>query len=234
MSMKAPGTFQRDPKTLFGRLTGACSQEWEAYCTHEFVRRIGDAGLPERCFRHYLEQDYLFLIHFARAWALAVYKSETLADMRAAATVVNDILHREMQLHVRYCARWGLTEEALEDVPEATANMAYTRYVLERGLSGDALDLHVALAPCVIGYADIAGRLTADPSTKREGNPYWDWIESYAGEDYQQVAGAAVHRLDELAAARMGPGRFASLARTFRQATLLEIGFWEMGLNVAV
>jgi len=37
--------------------------------------------LPEQCFRHYLVQDYLFLIHFARAYALAAYKSETLADI---------------------------------------------------------------------------------------------------------------------------------------------------------
>lgn len=229
--MTTPGTFQRDPRTLFGRLTGACAEEWEAYCGHEFVRRIGDASLPERCFRHYLEQDYVFLIHFARAWALAVYKSETLADLRAAATVVHDILNREMQLHVRYCAQWGLSEKAMENVPEATANMAYTRFVLERGLSGDALDLHVALAPCVIGYADIAGRLTADPTAVREGNPYWEWIESYASEDYQQVAREAVQHLDELAAARMGPGRFESLAKTFRQATLLEVGFWDMGLH---
>jgi thiaminase/transcriptional activator TenA len=232
--MTHSATFQRDPKTLFGRLTDACSKEWEAYCDHEFVRGIGDATLPEGCFRHYLEQDYVFLIHFARAWALAVYKSGTLADMRPAAAVVHDILNREMQLHVRYCARWGLNEKALETIPEAKANMAYTRYVLERGLAGDVLDLHVALAPCVIGYAEIAARLAADPATKREANPYGDWIASYASEDYQQVAQERVQPLDELAAARAGQGRFASLAKTFRQATLLEIGFWDMGLHVEV
>ena len=61
-----------DTNTLFGRLRTACRDDWTAYCDHEFVRRIADATLPEACFRHYLEQDYLFLIHFSRAWALAV------------------------------------------------------------------------------------------------------------------------------------------------------------------
>lgn len=221
-----------DPNTLFGRLRSACSDEWAGYCNHEFVSRIGDATLPEQSFRHYLEQDYLFLIHFSRAWALAVYKADTLADMRAAATTLNAILNYEMELHVKYCAGWGLTEQEMELKNEARANMAYTRYVLERGLAGDVLDLHVALAPCVIGYAVIGKNLVTDPKTKLEGNPYKDWIEMYSGEEFQNVAKAAVLNLDKLAASRMGSGRFESLVKTFRQATSLEIGFWDMGLNI--
>ena len=223
-----------DPNTLFGRLRSACAKEWAGYCNHEFVQRIGDAILPEQSFRHSLEQDYLFLIHFSRAWALAVYKADTLADMRAAASTLDAILNYEMNLHVKYCAGWGLTEQEMERINEAGANMAYTRYVLERGLAGDVLDLHVALAPCVIGYAVIGKNLETDPETKVEGNPYRAWIEMYAGEEFQDVAKAAVRYLDELAASRMGPGRFESLVKTFRQATSLEIGFWGMGLNMEV
>lgn len=222
------------PNMLFGRLRSACAGEWNAYCTHEFVRRIADATLPEECFRHYLQQDYLFLIHFGRAWALAVYKSETLADMRAAAATLNAILNYEMDLHVKYCAGRGLKEQDLEQITEAKANMAYTRYVLERGFAGDILDLHVALAPCIIGYAVIGKNLAEDPSTKLEGNPYRDWIEMYAGETFQKEAMAAMQHLDQLAASRMGSGRFESLVKTFRQATTLEIGFWDMGLNLQV
>lgn len=219
-----------DPSTLFGRLRSACSDEWEAYCNHEFVRRIGDATLPEDCFRHYLLQDYLFLIHFCRAWALAVYKSETLAEMRAATATLNAHLNYEMDLHVKYCEGWGIMTKDMERVRESRANMAYTRYVLERGLSGDILDLYVALAPCVIGYATVGRNLAADSRTKLEGNPYRDWIDMYAGEEYQKVAREAVQHLDELALPRTGPGRFESLVRTFRQATSLETGFWEMGM----
>jgi len=221
-----------DPNTLFGRLRSACAGEWAGYCNHEFVQRIGDATLPEQSFRHYLEQDYLFLIHFSRAWALAVYKADTLADMRAAASTLNAIINYEMELHVKYCAGWRLTEQEMELKNEARANMAYTRYVLERGLAGDVLDLHVALAPCVIGYAVIGENLVNDPKTKLEGNPYKDWIEMYSGEEFQNVAKAAVLNLDKLAASRMGAGRFESLVKTFRQATSLEIGFWDMGLNI--
>ena len=223
-----------DPNTLFGRLRSVCVKEWEAYCNHEFVRRLGDATLPQQNFRHYLEQDYLFIIHFCRAWALAVYKAETLTDMRAAAASLNNMLNYEMALHVKYCSKWGIEEQDMQQMEEARANMAYTRYVLDRGLAGDILDLHVALAPCIIGYAVIGKMLTTDPATQLEGNPYKDWIEMYAAEEYQDVGRAAVRHLDEIAASRMGPGRFQNLIKTFHQAVSLEIGFWDMGLNLEI
>ncbi len=221
-----------DPGTLFGRLRAACSEQWNAYVTHEFVRRIADATLAEESFRHYLMQDYLFLIHFSRAWALAAYKSESLADMRAAAAALDAHLNHEMKLHIQYCSNWGISIEDMEQTPEARANMAYTRYVLERGLAGDILDLHVALAPCIIGYAVIGANLRADPNTKLEDNPYREWIEMYADDTYQRVALNALQHLDELATSRSGPARFDSLARTFCQATSLEVEFWEMGLHL--
>ena len=138
------------------------------------------------CFRHYLQQDYLFLVHFSRAYALAVYKADNLDDMRSASGSVAGILS-EMNLHLEYCAQWGMSEENVVNQPEARANMAYTRYVLERGMSGDILDLYTALSPCAVGYAEIGVRLLNDPATKREGNPYWKWIETYSGEEFIEV-----------------------------------------------
>ncbi len=219
--------------SLFARLRRAAAAEWQAYTAHEFVRRLGDGTLPEACFRHYLIQDYLFLIHFARAYALAAYKSETLADIRDAVRSVAAIVDTEMALHVTYCAGWGLSEDTLAGAPEATATTAYTRYVLEKGASGDVLDLYVALAPCIVGYAEIGAALGADPDTRTDGNPYAEWIAMYAGADYQGVAESAIDQLDRLDRSRAGAGRFDALARTFRQATRLEAAFWDMGLALA-
>lgn len=43
------------------------------------------------------------------------------------------------------------------------------------------------MAPCLIGYGEIAKRLHADPNTKREGNIYWKWIENYVADDYSEA-----------------------------------------------
>ncbi len=232
MSSNADITALIGDGTLFARLRSAAAGHWAAYTGHEFVQRLADGTLPEECFRHYLIQDYLFLIHFARAYALAAYKSDELEDIRAAAATVSALVDTEMGLHVKYCAGWGIAEADMRAAPEAAANMAYTRFVLERGSAGDVLDLHAALAPCVVGYAEIALRLAADPATRRDDNPYGEWIDNYSGADYQAVARGAVERLDDLSARRGGDARFDSLSATFNAATRLEVGFWDMGLGL--
>ncbi len=214
---------------LFDRLKAAAPKSWRAYAEHPFVAGLADGSLPEASFRHYLVQDYLFLIHFARAYALAVYKGTSLADMRASAAGLSAILDVEMKLHVDLCGGWGLSPADLEAAPEARATMAYTRYVLETGLRGDLLDLHVALAPCIIGYWEIATRLSTVPGALDDDNPYAPWIREYAGEEYREIAEAARQNLDRLAEERFAEKRFASLATIFDQATRLEADFWEMG-----
>src|SRR5260370_41493683 len=102
---------------LFQRLRDAAGVVWPAYTRHDFVLRLAAGDLPEAAFRHYLVQDYLFLLHFARAWGLAVYKSDTIAEMRRAQRLVAATLDVELGLHLDYCRGWGLSEGALAAAP---------------------------------------------------------------------------------------------------------------------
>jgi thiaminase (transcriptional activator TenA) len=214
---------------FFERLKAAAAAEWRAYAEHPFTNALADGSLPEPAFRHYLVQDYLFLIEFARAYALAVYKSPSLADMREAAAGLSAILDVEMNLHVRLCAGWGLKAGDLAQAPPAVEMLAYTRYVLDAGMRGDLLSLQVALAPCVIGYAEIAARLAARPAALAATNPYRAWIAEYAGAPYQEVAANARAQLERLAERYATPARQAELIAIFKEATRLEADFWEMG-----
>jgi thiaminase/transcriptional activator TenA len=215
--------------SFFERLKTEASAEWRAYTEHAFTTGLADGTLPEAAFRHYLVQDYLFLIEFARAYALAIYKSPGLADMREAAAGLSSILDVEMNLHVQLCAGWGLSPQDLEQAPPASEMLAYTRYVLDAGMRGDLLTLRVALSPCVIGYAEIAARLAARPGACTATNPYSVWINEYAGAPYQDVAAKARAHLDRLADLYVTPAREPELVTTFKEATRLETDFWEMG-----
>ncbi len=217
--------------TFFDRLKDQNADVWQAYTHHEFVEGMQKGSLSEEAFKFYLKQDYVFLIHFARAYALAAYKADNLEDMRAATQTVSGLIDTEMQLHVEYCNGWGISEADMQSISEAPENMAYTRYVLEKGLSGDILDLYVALAPCVIGYGEIGERLKSSPDTILDNNPYLPWIEMYSGQEYGEVLEGAIEQLQKIADMRLTEERFEELSKTFRQATQLEVNFWQMGLD---
>ncbi len=219
--------------TFFDTLLEANQDDWQKYTQHPFVQQIGNGTLPAACFEHYLRQDYVFLLHFARCFGLAVFKSTTVEEVRQAKASLVGIVDVELDLHVEYCAKWGLSENDLAATVESTSNMAYTRYVMERGLSGDLLDLNVALAPCIIGYASVANYLLSEPSTVRAGNPYDEWISMYASAEYQEVANAHKATLNKINPQKLAPERLDELTRTFGSATRLEIDFWQMGIDLS-
>ena len=99
--------------TGYGRCFAAWRDDagaaWDDYVRHDFVQGMADGTLPRQAFLAYLVQDYRFLIHFSRAWALGVVKAGTLAEMRACVATVDALLNHETSLHVRVCGDAGIT-----------------------------------------------------------------------------------------------------------------------------
>ncbi|CAO3589631.1 unnamed protein product [Absidia cylindrospora] len=206
---------------------------WNQFIDHSFVRGMADGTLPKDSFIYYIKQDYLYLVNYARSAALAAYKSKNI-DMCAANAKIVLHIHHEMQLHLKYCEQWGISKEEVLATPESVFNIAYTRFVLDKGASGDQIDLQAAMAPCLLGYGDIGMKLYNDPATKREGNPYWKWISNYAEDDYQTAVKVGKELMEELAihCISTSPTRFREVCDIFEQGTRLEIQFWDMGLNM--
>ena len=216
---------------LFDALKEQCPQEWKAYIDHPFPARLTDGSLARSAFQHYLIQDYIFLKHFSRAWALVVYKSDSVSTMQSAVTVLDGFLNHEMAMHVDYCSQWGVSKEEIEQAQEARANMAYTRYVLDAGLSGDLLDLMTALAPCVIGYAEIGQNCADRAGDEIAYHPFGKWIEIYSGQEFRELAASVKQLMNELYEQERQASRFGKLSRIFTDATRLEQAFWDMGLE---
>lgn len=226
--------------TLYSTLKNRIGSDWTDYTEHSFVEDLGAGTLPLESFKDYLVQDYLFLIQFCRAYALAAAKADTLEGIRSAVDALSVIL-RESELHVELTGRWGIDRETLLATPEKVGTVAYTRYVLDVGHSASLLDLQVALAPCVVGYAEIGADLAPQLQVWKESHPgeqhpYAEWIEEYAGEGFQAGAAAAVERLDELSGfgakeKELTEKRLAELTTVFRTATRMESAFWQQALT---
>ncbi|STZ76022.1 thiaminase II [Bergeriella denitrificans] len=200
---------------------------WAEYVQHPFVEQLAAGTLPETSFRHYLKQDYLYLFQYTRMFALAMYKSENFAQMETARGMAEAVLS-EIDLHIAYCREWGISEAELFATEESAACIAYTRYVLDCGISGTLAELYAAVAPCMLGYAEIGKRIGAQPPVP--GNPYQAWIDTYAAEDFQQVAVDFSAFFDSLCQ-DLTPAQQAKIAHIFTTATRMEVAFWDMGLH---
>jgi thiaminase/transcriptional activator TenA len=189
--------------------------------------------LKEKYFLNYLIQDYLFLIQFSKAWSLAVLKSDTLEEMKIAANTVNDLINFEMELHIKLCGSYNISKNDLESANEENENIAYTRYVLELGYSGDFLDLLSALAPCVLGYGEIG---INGKNFKIKTPMYKKWIDTYSSDEYQDVCKNVANLIDQAFLLRLGSDyvntyKWNKVNKIFNKATLLEIDFWNMALK---
>jgi hydroxymethylpyrimidine/phosphomethylpyrimidine kinase len=84
-------------------------------------------------------------------------------------------------MHESYCASWGIEPAALLAAEESAATTAYGAYILDVGTKGDALDLLVALAACLLGYGEVGLWLKSeaekpDSWVKLECNPYRKFV----------------------------------------------------------
>ena len=218
---------------IFNLLKENHKDNWLLYTKHEFINKLSNDTLKEEKFLNYLIQDYLFLIQFSKAWSLAILKSDNLEEMKIAASTVNDLINFEMELHITLCANYGISISDLENADEENANIAYTRYVLELGYSGDFLDLLSALAPCVLGYGEIGLNCqNSNPKTLM----YKKWIETYSSIEYQDVCKNVSGLIDKAFLLRLGTNfentyKWKKVNQIFKKATLLEVGFWNMAIK---
>ena len=218
---------------VFYNLRESNLSNWLLYTKHEFVQKLANDSLHENFFLNYLKQDYLFLIQFSKAWSLAILKSDNLEEMKIAASTVNELINFEMGLHISLCKKYGISKFDLENTEEENENIAYTRYVLELGYSGDFLDLLSALAPCVLGYGEIGINL-------KDSNPkismYRKWIETYSSSEYQSVCFNVGKLIDKSFKLRLGENytntyKWNKANQIFKKATSLEVDFWSMALK---
>ena len=139
---------------------------WKQYVEHEFVQQLAKGTLPKACFQHYLKQDYIYLFHYSRAFALGVFKAKNFTDMEMPRKTL-DILCQEIQLHLDYCRQWEISEQEIFQTPESAACISYTRYLLDCGMTGGLPELYAAVTPCALGYAQVARYITENKRHKK-------------------------------------------------------------------
>ena len=196
---------------------------WEAQHAHPFVRGVADGTLDGERFRHFVRQDYVFLIEYARLLSLAAARAPRLEWMRRFAELTASTLGDEMEMHRSFALALGIGAEELEYERATPTTRAYTEFLLRTATLGDFAELVAALLPCMWGYAEL-GRALAP---RAQNNPYAAWIEIYASDEFAADADWCRAVTDEVAADLGETGR-ARMLEAFLQSSRHELAFWDM------
>jgi thiaminase/transcriptional activator TenA len=194
---------------------------WVAQHEHPFVRGIGKGTLEPSKFRHFVRQDYLFLIDYARLLALGCARAPRLDAMGRFAQLAGAVLGSELELHRGYAAEWGISITELEDERPTPTTRAYTDFLLRVATLGDYAELLAALLPCMWGYHELAVHLA---ERRRPANElYARWIDEYASAEFGELAAWCRTLTDEAAAT----GDHHRMGEAFLTSSRYELAFWD-------
>lgn len=202
-------------------LRQAAEPIWAAQHKHPFVRGIGHGTLDHGKFRHYIRQDYLFLIAYARLLALGCARAPRLEEMASFTELTQAVLTRELALHRSYAAEWGIAAAELDAERPTPTTRAYTDFLLRTATLGDYAELLAALLPCMWGYHEIAVHLAGRglPTDER----YARWINEYAGAEF----GAQADWCREVTDAAATADAHSQMTDAFLVSSRHELAFWD-------
>jgi thiaminase/transcriptional activator TenA len=198
---------------------------WRAQHEHPFVRGIGDGTFDPDRFAHWLRQDSLFLIDYARLFAAAALRAPDLGAMTRFATLLHETLTREMGLHRSYVGGFGITAADLERETKAPTTQGYTDFLIRTATTGDYAELLGALLPCMWGYSEIGTELArrgmpAEPRCRA-------WIETYADPEFAELA-RWCRDLTDTACDGLPAAALERVEAAFLTSSRYELAFWEM------
>jgi len=174
--------------TLSARLWSDNSDLAAEALAHPFIRRLGDGSLDRENFAGYVTQDAFFLESFARAYALALARSNDTPTLLALADLLGGV-REELGLHSSYVARWGID---MAGVVPTRATLAYTEFLLATAATSGLAVTFAAMTPCMRLYAFLGASLNADSA-----GPYAEWVRTYADPDFEALAAQLEKLLDD-------------------------------------
>ena len=216
------------PERFSDRLRRVVDPVWQAQHAHPFIRGIGDGSLEVARFRHWVRQDYRFLIEYARMLATAAARAPDLATMTKLAALTNETLATEMSLHRSYAEEFGIGNEELEREEMSPTCRAYTDFLVRTAATGSFPEVVGALLPCMWGFAEIGLGLAAKgkPSDRR----YAAWMDMYSSPEFVELANWCRTLMDHVAAG-LPESELSKVEEAFVTSSRYEYLFWEMAWN---
>lgn len=199
---------------------------WEAAADEPFLAGMGGGTLDRKMFYDYIVQDSIYLRYYLRAFAMGMFRAETLRDMQFFYSVLGFVNDSENATRLAYLRDAGLTDDDVEKIERKPVCIAYTDFLIKEALEDDSEGLLMAVMPCMLGY-EYVFRKTLERNPGVTGTYFGPLVADYTRPEYGECCRIWTDYCDR-ACGGMDEKRQKELSGVFREASLHELRFWQM------
>ncbi|WP_460969851.1 thiaminase II [Spirosoma migulaei] len=194
------------------------SPVYSSILTHGFVDELTTGNLPTATFQYYIQQDALYLADFSRALNQLAARATNPNDMLQFTQFAQNAILVERALHQTYFSLYNIQPETAK----MPACFAYTNYLLATTSLQSVAIGSAAVLPCFWIYRQV-GKYIYERAIQE--NPYRTWIDTYAGDAFDQSVNQML-ALTDAYAETAGPLELDQMQEAFRISSRLEWYFW--------
>ncbi len=207
-------------------MTNSVMDIWNAYLEHPFIKEMANGTLPENKIKWYIIEDSLYLGEYVKVCAIGILKAKSMKDMAKFNSMISGIVQGEYALRDNYLAKAGIGKNAWENMTPSRENRDYANYILKATIDGDLPELLAATLPCSLSYYYI-GKQLAERDPKCLERRYGELIADLASEICREMCELSSDYMDALCEG-LDENRKQKLTEIFREASIYEMGFWNM------
>ena len=213
--------------SVSGRILEGSRVLVDGFNTHPFVLGIANGTLPLEKFKYFMIQDYLYLMEYAKVFAIGAGKSYDDEITDAFTQYVSNIRSGEMDIHRGYMSRLGIDVAEAAKTRMAQDNLSYTSYMLRIAYEAGPAEICAAILPCAVSYEEITVKMVKEDPSCVEHDFFGEWIKGYSSMEYH-AENEELIRITDKAAAGYGEEQIKRLVEIGNRCTLYEKAFWDM------
>lgn len=207
---------------ILSRLRKDAQKIWDEIGKHPFIIELCQGTLPLEKFKHYVLQDYHFLLTAIKNFSLIASKAEAAEDMVELAKISGRITVSEYRNHLRLLKSLGLDIEDAQSTEPIPIVCAYSDFLISASSQNPFPHALVSILPCFWSY----GEIIKPHREKLAQNPclvYRQWAAEYSSEPYFQVMG----RIKRVAERVSASASYDALKYLFLKASRYEYIYWD-------
>ena len=198
---------------------------WDQCLETKFLRSLIKASISENEFKKYMIEDSIYLREYARVFGMAIYKSQSLKEIKFFYSLLSFVENDEGTTRLKYLAKYGLNDEDLTLYKPLEPNKKYTTFMLDIAKNHELVFILAAVLPCMLSYLYIFKKVLGKIDENK--CKYLDFIIEYSNPEYEKICAFWLDFFMEKCE-KLKEEELQKIEEIFTKSSLFELEFFSM------